>query len=109
MKSVVCFVAMICITFSVFADSGDTSKFSANKQQEENGGITLPTGFKAVVVADNLGNARHLAVNSNGDVYVKLERLKDGNGIVRLWDANGDGVAEDISSFGKYIGTGILI
>ena len=37
------------------------------------------------------------------------KRLKDGNGILRLRDKNGDGVADDISGFGKYIGTGILI
>jgi len=38
----------------------------------DNGGLFLPEGFEAVVVADSLGSARHLAVNHNGDVYVKL-------------------------------------
>jgi len=31
-------------------------------------GITLPAGFQAVVVADTLGRARHLAVAPNGDI-----------------------------------------
>ena len=35
-----------------------------------NGGITLPQGFCAAVVADNVGAARHLAVAPNGDLYV---------------------------------------
>jgi glucose/arabinose dehydrogenase len=71
--------------------------------------ISVPKGFKAILVADNLGQCRHLVVNSNGDIYVKLEKLKDGRGILRLRDTNGDGIAEDITSFDKYPGTGIAI
>lgn len=73
------------------------------------GDIKLPAGFKAIVVADKLGNARHIVVNSNGDVYVKLERLKDGKGIIRLRDTNGDGVADEKFAFGNFGGTGIAI
>jgi glucose/arabinose dehydrogenase len=72
-------------------------------------GITVPKQFKVTVVATDLGKARHIAVNSNGDVYVKLEGLKDGKGIYRLRDSNGDGKAEDIVGFGDYEGTGIAI
>lgn len=72
-----------------------------------NGGITIPSGFSATIFHDGLGKARHLATAPNGDVYVKLERLKDGKGIVRLVDANRDGVAETASYFGDYAGTGI--
>lgn len=71
--------------------------------------LTLPTGFTSKVVANNLGRARHLAVNSNGDIYVKLERLKNGNGIIRLRDKNGDGKIDDTTGFGNYVGTGIAI
>ena len=67
--------------------------------------ITLPSGFKATVFADKLGRARHLTVNTNGDVYVKLDKLKDGKGIMRLRDKNDDGVADDISGFGNFTGT----
>lgn len=76
---------------------------------EDNGGITLPEGFKAVVVADSLGEARHLAVTKNGDVYIKMGRARGGRGIIRLRDNNGDGVADNISAFGTYGGTGIAI
>lgn len=84
--------------------------FQLNKNaDEENGGITLPPGFKATVMADNLGGARHLAVNKNGVVFVKMDRAKDNKGIMRLEDKNGDGVAESVSGFGDYGGTGIYI
>lgn len=71
--------------------------------------ITLPEGFSATVFADSLGRARHIAFNSNGDIFVKLEEIKNGRGILRLRDTNNDGVADDISGFGDYIGTGIAI
>lgn len=72
-------------------------------------GIKLPAGFKAVVVAEKLGRARHVVVNANGDLYVKLERLRSGKGIVRLRDTDKDGRADDSSLFGNYGGTGIAI
>lgn len=74
-----------------------------------NGGITLPPGFCASIVADNLGVARHLAVNVNGDVYVALQRREDGKGVVALRDSNGDGRADVAKYFGSLSGTGIAI
>ncbi|MEO1448072.1 MAG: sorbosone dehydrogenase, partial [Bacteroidota bacterium] len=41
-------------------------------------GLTLPDGFGAEIVADELGRVRHIAVRENGDLYVKLDKLKDG-------------------------------
>lgn len=75
----------------------------------DNAGLKLPAGFGALKVADGIGRARHIAVTAQGDVYVKLMRVVDGKGIVRLRDTNGDGKAEDISSMGNYGGTGIAI
>ena len=75
----------------------------------DNGGIVLPAGFGAVTVVDSLGNARHLAVNGNGDLYVKLGRLKDGKGIYVLKDTDGNGKADQVTGFGNYGGTGIVL
>jgi glucose/arabinose dehydrogenase len=86
-----------------------TTETTTKEEKVESGGITLPKGFSATIFADNLGKARHIAVNSNGDVYTKLDGLYKGNGILRLRDANKDGVAEDITGFGNYKGTGIAI
>jgi glucose/arabinose dehydrogenase len=71
--------------------------------------ITLPAGFTSAKLISDLGRARHIAIAPNGDVFVKLEKLKDGKGIYRLHDTNGDGIPDDISGFGKYTGTGIAI
>jgi glucose/arabinose dehydrogenase len=73
----------------------------------DNGGITLPAGFCAVVAADNLGTARHLVIASNGDTYVALQ-AKPG-GVVALRDGNGDGKFETKESFGAGSITGIAL
>jgi hypothetical protein len=56
----------------------------------DDGGLQLPDGFCALVVADDLGRGRHLTVADNGDIYVKL-RDADNGGIVALRDTTGDG------------------
>jgi glucose/arabinose dehydrogenase len=68
----------------------------------DNGGITLPAGFCAVVVADNLGPARHMALTPDGDLYVAINQTSATPppfGIVALRDANGDGKADVVRGF----------
>jgi glucose/arabinose dehydrogenase len=78
----------------------------------ENAGLKLPAGFKADVIADNLGTARHIAVTPQGDIFVKINynarRNKDAKGIVVLHD-NGGGTATVKTSFGNFAGTGVYI
>src|SRR3954470_20746094 len=66
-----------------------------------NGGITLPPGFCAVVVADltvggKPAEARHMAVTPSGDLYVAINNsgTNPAFGIVALRDTNGDGHAD---------------
>ncbi|GAB2519518.1 PQQ-dependent sugar dehydrogenase [Spirosoma aerophilum] len=75
----------------------------------DNGGLKLASGFGALVFADNLGKARHIAVDNAGTVFVKLERLNEGKGIVELIDANGDGRSDETVKFGNNTGTGMTI
>ncbi len=67
-----------------------------------NGGLVLPEGFEAVVVIDSIGSARHLAVNKNGDIYIKLRDAKPNSGNVAIRDVNGDGKGDSIVYFGNY-------
>lgn len=69
--------------------------------------ITVPAGFKTETVTGSLGSNRHLVVNSNGDIYVKLSKLKDGKGIFVLRKSGG--TYKVVNSFGNYTGTGIAI
>ncbi|MEP7251913.1 MAG: c-type cytochrome [Ginsengibacter sp.] len=67
-----------------------------------NGGLMLPGGFEAVVVVDSLGGARHIAVNDNGDIYVKLRNSYADGSNVAMRDEDGDGKADIIKKFGVY-------
>ena len=68
----------------------------------DNGGLLLPRGFEAVVVVDSLKQrARLIAVNDNGDIYVKTRFAKEA-GNVALRDTTGDGKADVIEPFGDY-------
>lgn len=85
-------------------------------QTAENGGLFLPEGFEATVVVDSLpGRARHLAVNANGDIYVKARFVREpGESVIALRDTNGDGRADVIKTFGgqtreRAYGTGMRI
>lgn len=72
-------------------------------------GLTLPLGFTAEVIHDGVGRARHIAVRDNGDIYVRLKQAPDGEGIVALRDADGDGRYETEARFGIGVGTGIEV
>src|SRR4051812_7895307 len=78
----------------------------------DNGGITLPRGFCAIVVADLVMDgapaaARHMAVTSNGDLFVAINSPGNRNpsfGIVGLRDTNGDGKADQQTRFSPGLG-----
>jgi glucose/arabinose dehydrogenase len=70
-------------------------------------GLTLPAGFNASIIADNIGSARHIAVTPQGEIYVKLRGPEKGKGILLLHQ-NG-GKADIKTGFGSYGGTGIAI
>lgn len=75
---------------------------------EDNGGLILPEGFRALVVADSVGPTRHIAVRDNGDIYAKLRITTGSMGNVALRDTNGDGKADIIQRFGDYPNDGIF-
>ena len=79
----------------------------------DNGGLSLPDGFCAIVVADNLTRPRLIDVADNGDIYVHSrgargdQENEPGAGIIALRDADGDGRAEIIERFSDRYGTGL--
>lgn len=95
--------------FSVFTLLLFTCCGSSGQESTKNSDLVLPNGFTSQVVAEKLGRARHLAINTNGDIYVSLERLKDGKGIVAMRDNDKDGKIDETKYFGTFNGTGIRI
>lgn len=107
--SLSCLICGSMIAVSACAGDSETSVAAdttiARGAKGDNAGLTLPDGFTAVSIAQNLGGVRHIAVNSNGDIYAKLVKLKDGKGILKLKGGSG----ASVTSFGNYVGTGIAI
>ncbi|MEP6831435.1 MAG: sorbosone dehydrogenase [Rhizomicrobium sp.] len=102
---------MLKLTVSIFAlgISALAMPVSAAPACEPgNGGLTLPKGFCAMVVADGLGYARHAVAASNGDLYVAL-RANSGTpgGVVALHDSKGDGHFDVKQKFGSGNATGV--
>lgn len=90
------------VVFILFLACKDENKFYKPKPDTGNGGLFLPEGFGALVVVDSIGPSRHLAVNKNGDIYVKLSIITGDKGNVALRDTNKDGKADIIQRFGDY-------
>src|SRR4051794_14910606 len=88
-----------------------TGGAAAPKCDADNGGITLPQGFCAAVVAENLGRARHLVVAPNGDLYASLQggRGAGAGVVVALRDTDGDGKFDKREPFGTGSATGVAL
>ncbi|MEC5142398.1 PQQ-dependent sugar dehydrogenase [Chitinophaga sp. 212800010-3] len=105
-----CLSVMMLLPAFSFANNGDSSALRRNTSTDAaNAGLKLPAGFKAIAVAENLGAARHIAVAPTGVIYVKVATPKPGKAIAELHDTNGDGIADEVKSFGTYRGTGMVI
>ena len=103
-------VPLILSTALIFAIGCRNSSTDQAKTDTDTTGLVLPAGFHAQIVADTIGHIRHLAVNAQGDLYIKLSTVdKDGKGIVFLRDTDHDGIYDQRSTFGNYPGTGILV
>lgn len=92
----------LALLFLLCQCSNATTSIPKDTSPIKNGGLIIPDGFQATVFANSLGPSRHLAVNNNGDVYVKLSTDKGTLGNVALRDINQDGIADSIQRFGNY-------
>lgn len=111
-KSGILFKYLFLIVFPLlfFQCSTADNKINQNNIPDpDEGGLSLPEGFHAMVVADNLGRGRHIDINENGDIYLALRNLNNEHGIVGLRDTSGDGKADIIKYFGEFAGTGMEI
>ena len=89
---------------------------SAPACDPDNGGLVLPQGFCALVVADVPARARHIAVRPNGDILVAANargrggQIQAPGGVFVLRDTTGDGRADVTERFGpERGGTGLAL
>jgi len=97
---------LLLVIFSLFSTVFWANRVAFQPQAVGDSGevrLYLPDGFEAITVVDSLpGRARHLAVNDNGDIYVKGRRELPGGMNWALRDTNGDGRADIIRNFGSF-------
>jgi len=104
------FLLIVFLLFSGCKEKQESSeKEPVLNISPDNEGIEVPDGFGVVKVADSLGAPRHIAVNANGGIYLKLRKPIEGEGILYLEDLDGDGIADTKRGFADYGGTGIYI
>ena len=70
-------------------------------------GLILPAKFKATILAENLGKARHIFVTPQGGIYIRLAKPVNGKGTLYLQEAKGKAIVKN--GFGNYGGTGIYV
>lgn len=92
------------VFFSCNNTAGDLSGNDSDKAV-----LSLPEGFEATVVAEDLGPGRHIAVRDNGDIYLQLRDNSQEGSTVALRDTDEDGKADVIKYFGNLPGTGIKV
>lgn len=102
-------------------DSATSTAAAATACAGDNAGLTLAAGFCATVFADSVEHGRHVAVASNGDVYVTLEgttpspekqisgvaKREQQASVVALRDTNRDGRADIVARLPGRGNTGI--
>jgi glucose/arabinose dehydrogenase len=108
------FVCLAALTLPFYALPMHAAKAPKAPQiacDADNGGIKLPPGFCAKVVATDLGVGRHMALAANGDLYVSLMGAgrRDPGGVIALRDADGDGTYETKEQVTTGSSTGIAI
>ena len=81
------FFSVVLLAFSACRQKQENTKETPVLAiSADNEGIIVPDGFGVIKVADSLGAPRHIAVNSNGAIYLKLRKPIDGEGILYLED-----------------------
>jgi glucose/arabinose dehydrogenase/mono/diheme cytochrome c family protein len=104
-------VATFCILalWAAHQSRSGSAKASSTASCSSDAGLLLPAGFCATVFADGIGHARHMAVASNGVVYVNTwsgeyygnEPAGSGAFLIALEDKTGAGKADVIERFGE--------
>jgi len=110
-KTSILLPAVLFLSALLVAGCGNSANEAENSRasveivcDSDNGGLTLPDGFCASVVVDSIGQARHIAIADNGDIFVKT-RSEEG-GIAVLRDTNGDFKTDTIERFSDMTPTG---
>jgi glucose/arabinose dehydrogenase len=103
--------AILALTPLLLVSGLDSSLATEPVCDRDDGGLILPEGFCATVVASGLGPVRQLVVAPNGDLYAALSGKPGDNtgGVLGFRDRDGDGKPDERASFGPGGGNDVKI
>jgi glucose/arabinose dehydrogenase len=93
-----------CITRVVSLAALAVAGMAAGAVAADNDGLTLASGFSATVVQEGLYPGRHLAVATDGTIY-----MGGRDGLIAMRDKDGDGKVDETAKFGDVQGTEVRI
>ena len=104
-------LALVPLALLVAIPVPAVSPLASSKCDTDNGGLVLPEGFCATLVASQLGPVRQLAVRPNGDLYAALSGKPGDNtgGVLAFRDRDGDGKPDQRASFGPAGGNDVKL
>lgn len=103
-------LCLACMMLPLGVMATDTVEVKKDKIKDEAGQvIRVKNGFTASTLVSSAGRNRHIAVSPNGDLFIKLDRLRNGRGILQMRRNPDSGEFVLIDSFANYGGTGIAI
>lgn len=95
------FLLLPVLLIAITGCQNDKASRGLPAPDEDNGGLVMPDGFRALVVqGDTVGTGRHLTVHENGDIYMKLRWQEDDGHLVAMRDSTGDGRMDIVTRFG---------
>lgn len=91
------YLALAAIVFS--AACGPTDEPAQTGVSDSVPELKLPPGFEAQVVFEGTGESREIYVRRDGDLFVSLAGIQDGEHILGLRDEDGDFVVDTVERF----------
>lgn len=71
----------------------------ATPQEPDSGELILPPGFVSQVVFEGTGESRELYIREDGDLFVSLTGIREGEHVLGLRDEDGDRVIDTVARF----------
>jgi glucose/arabinose dehydrogenase len=108
-------VLLVAFLTACQSEEAPTTQATQAGCDPDNGGLSLPPGFCAVVFANSIGRGRHIEVASDGTVFLALTNARGPGGtvipggFVVLRDLDGDGKADETTIFGENGGNEVLL
>ncbi len=100
-------IALACAFLAVAQPPAAAAQRPMPTCAQDNGGLVLPVGLCALVVAESIGPVRYIGVAPNGDLFAAVGGQR--GALLLLRDADGDGRLETVRRIHEGPASGVLV